>query len=489
MAEFQPHLQHGRSRAAFVGVFWSSLHTLIPTISGAAVFFISAYYLSPADFGLVGLAAGFVSFALAFSPVAFGEALVQRQNITRSHADTVFWLTAVFGLVFFLAFLLGAGIAADYLNQPAMAAMLPILALRIPFTLLAIVPNSMIIRTMQFKLVALRTSVATIISAIISVSMLLAGYGYWALVASQVSAAIVICIMAFWVTGWRPKGNFSVQALKDLFSYGIFASGDRMLNDMKLDHIILGILGGTGLLGFYYFAQRLYGMLRDLVSGALSSVSMSLMSTLQNDKQKLRDAYFLASFASCAFSFPMFVGLALVADDLLPLLLEPKWAAAAFALKAFCLIGLVASIGVVQFALVKSQGRANWWFYYQLIQHSATVLVILATVDAGLPTMMALLVVKTYLFAPIIAFMSAKLLDYEIRGYLLEFKGPAFATAIMAAAVYIVPLIFPALAVRVYLPLQILTGVVVYSASLLAISHERIANIRQILRSKAMKKS
>ncbi|HID54030.1 MAG TPA: hypothetical protein EYP41_18585, partial [Anaerolineae bacterium] len=75
---YYPHLSHGRSRAAVSGVLWSSLHTLIPTISSAAVFFIGAYFLSPSDFGLVGFASALVSIAIAFSPLAFGEALVQQ---------------------------------------------------------------------------------------------------------------------------------------------------------------------------------------------------------------------------------------------------------------------------------------------------------------------------------------------------------------------------------------------------------------------------
>ncbi len=483
-SEYQPHLRHGRSRAAFIGVLWSSLHTFLPTLSAAIVFFISAYFLSPSDFGLVGLTAGIVSIAIAFSPLAFGEALVQRQEITKSHADSVFWLTAGFGMVLFAIFVVSASYIANFVGQPEIAFLLPVLALKVPLELMAAVPNSMIVRSMRFKLIALRTSVATIVSGVISVAMLMAGYGYWALVISQVSASLVICVMAFWVTGWRPGRSFSVAGIRDLARYGVFASGDRMLSTLKIDHILLGALAGPNFLGLYYFAQRLYGLLTGLVSGALSSVTHALLSTLQDDKEKTRQAFLMASFASASFSMPMFAGLALVVDDLLPLILAPKWIPATYAIKAFCLNGIFVCVGIVQAALIKSQGRVNWWFYYQLAQIVSTVAVILATYRFGMTTMMTVLVIKFVILWPVSAIMTARLLGESLGQYLIHFKNPLIATSVMSLAVVASPALFPTLDLKIMIPLQILTGVIVFGSTLLAISRKRIGSILHILKSK-----
>lgn len=482
--DFCPHLSVGRSRAAIFGVVWSSLHSLIPTLSATAVFFISAHFLSPSDFGLVGLASGFVSFAIAFSPLAFGEALVQRQVISRAHTDSVFWLAAIFSAVLFAAFLITAHKIAALVGQPAMAALLPVLALRIPFELLAAVPNAMIIRSMRFKLIALRTAVATVVSGVISVVMLLNGYGLWALVVAQVSASFVICVMAFWVAGWRPGLGFRLSVLRDLATYGVFASGNRMLNALRLDHIILGTLGGTYVLGLYFFAQRLYMMMTALVSGALSSVSLALLSTLQGDMKKTREAYLMASFVSSAFSMPLFAGLALIVDDLLPFLFDPKWSGAAFAVQAFCALGILACIGVVQSALIKSQGRADWWFYYQLAQQATTATVIFAVFPYGLEPMMMALVAKSYLIWSVSVVMSARLLGFTPVEYLSAFGRPVLATVVMCAAVIIIKTGFPDLGAAPALGVQVLAGVAVYSVAILALSYDRFAHIRNYLVSK-----
>ncbi|MEO1139426.1 MAG: oligosaccharide flippase family protein [Pseudomonadota bacterium] len=482
--EYHPHLTKGRSVAAVVGVLWSSLHTLIPTVSSAVVFFISAWFLSPADFGLVGLASSLVLSVIAFSPVAFGEALIQRKTLSKPHTDSVFWLTTGFGLICFAPFAIFAGFFSQLVGQEDIAAILPILALKIPLDLSAAVPNALIIRSMRFKLIALRTAVATMVSVLICLVMLFAGYGYWALVSSQVSASVVACAMAFWVAGWRPGIAVRWRALRDLLNYGVFASGNRMLSTIKLDHLVLGVLGGTFILGLFIFAQRVYNMLTQVIGGALSSVTLALLSTLQDDAKRRAKAFDIASFVSVAVSLPVFCALAITAPDLLDLLLDDKWLDAAFAVQMFCIAGVLAGIGVVQASLLKSQGKAQWWFYYQLVQQGTSVLVIASTYQFGLPVLMVALMAKSVLVWPISALMTAKLLERSAWSYLAGFKHPVLATAAMGIGMLAVPALLPDLAQSVLIVLQLAAGVIIYVPVVLFLSRERINEVLRILLAK-----
>lgn len=478
---FFPHLNTGRSRAAFVGVIWSSLHTLIPTVSAAGVFFFSAYYLSPSEFGLLGLVTAIISFALGFSPLAFGEALVQRGVITKSHANSVFWLTFVFALVLFVGLTATAPVAAQYFKEPALVALVPVIALKIPFELLASVPNSMIVRSMKFKAIALRTAVATLTSSAISIAMLLAGYGIWALAVSQVTVSLIVFVMAFWTARWRPGFSFSWADIRELAHYGVFASGDRMLSLVKMDHIVLGVLGGTNLLGLYIFAQRFFNMMMDSVTGALSAVSHTLLSTLQSDREKAQKAFYYASFVATAVGLPMFAGAAFIIDDLVLALFDEKWAQAAVATQAFCLAGLVGSTGVIQGALIRSQGKANWWFYYRLLQQVTTVLVIVAAYTYGLNVMVFAIVGKTLLLWPVSLFMTTRILNCSVGDYLAEFRGPVLATTAMAAALAGLPHVISGLGPFAEISLQIVIGAAVYTSTLLACSHSKVRLIGEFL--------
>ncbi len=477
---YHPHPRQGRARTAVAGIFWSSLHTLIPTISAAVVFFVSALFLSPADFGVVGLASGLVLLAVAFSPVAFAEALVQARSVSKAHTDSVFWLSTGFGLLAMIPFLLGGAALADLMDAPGIAPLLPVLALRIPLDLSASVPNALIVRSMRFKMVALRTTVATLVAAVICVAMLLSGFGLWALVASQLATSLVACVLAFRVTGWRPGLSVSLETLRALAHYGIFASGIRMLGTLRLDHIVLGALGGTLMLGLYFFAQRIYMMATQLVSGAFSSVSHALLATLQDDLAKTRQAFGVASFASAAISMPLFVLLGFSIEHLMALALDPKWTDAVFAVQAFSAAGILASIGVVQSALIKSQGRADWWFCYQLAQQGTTVLAIALTWHLGLEIMMIAIVTKSFVLWPVSVAMTAKLLEISLWRYLAEFAHPVLAVLLAGAAILMLPAMAPLPALIATLTL----GLIVYVPILVLLSRSRLRSIRLLLMNK-----
>ena len=482
--DYHPQLKTGRAALAIIGVLWSSLQTLIPTISSAVVFFISAAFLSPADFGMVGLASSLVMTVIAFTPMAFGEALVQRKSLTKAHADSVFWLTMGFGVMCFLPFAIWAKPVASLMGDVSIAAILPVLALRLPLDLAAAVPNAMIVRSMRFKLIALRTAIATMISVTICLVMLFAGYGYWALVVSQVAASFVACAMAYWVARWQPGSSFRISALRDLFSYGLFASGNRMLATIKVDHMLLGVLAGTTTLGLFFFAQRLYNMLTQLVGGALSSVTLALLSTLQGDLAKTTHAFGMASFFSAAVSMPMFCALAITGPEFLALLLDNKWADAAFPVQAFCVLGVLAGIGVVQAALIKSQGKTHWWFYYQLIQQCTTILAILLTYSFGLKVLMIALVIKSILIWPLSVLMTVKLLECSVWQYLSRFKHPVAATLAMSIGMLAVPHMLTNISQVAGLILQLIIGAAIYVPFIFILSRDRLIESRRYLPAK-----
>lgn len=477
------HPSAGRSRRAFSGVLWSGVHTLVPTLASALVFFVAARFLSPVEFGLVGFAASLVAVAVALAPGAFGEAIVQRQDIGEAHASTIFWLTAGSGLVLYLPFALGAPTIARLAGEPALATILPVIGLRLPFEMAAVVPNALIVRSMEFRLVALRTTLATVTSGVLCLALLWMGYGLWALVASQVTAAVVTCVAAFAVTRWRPRGGVNLGAAGELGRYTLFASGSRFLNQMSLDQVLVGYLGGAPVLGVYFFAKRLFTLLTGTIAGALTSVSHVLLSSLQSEAAKVRQAFLIATWASTAVAFPAFAGLALIAGELVPVAFGAQWQSAVVPVQAFCVVGILASIGAVQGALIASQGRADSWFWYQAVQQLSTLAVI--WIWAGdMATMMVALAVKTVLFWPISVRMTTRLLDVRVRAYLAEFAAPAAATAAMAAAVLAVPAIAPHLSAGETAAAQIAAGVAVYPPCLLLLARRRIGHVRRLIAGK-----
>lgn len=429
------HLRGGRSGAAVKGALWSVLNSLLPTMLNGAIFVLSANLLLPAEFGLVSLSQAIVLAVLALGPASLGEALIQRREICRIHVNSVFWVLITTGVVLYGALCASALLIADLIHQPDLSALLFVGGLKIIADLACVVPNAIISRGMEFRLIALRTAVATVISGALCIALLLMGYGYWALAFGQVAASVATCVASFWVSRWRPDLLFRRSAIRELFRYGAFAFGTRLVQTLGADQLIIGVFLNPAALGVYNLARRVFLMLNDLVAGGLSAVTHVLLSSMQHDPAKARDAFLTATFGCSLVSFPVFIGLAAVSHDAVPLILGQHWHEAIWPIRLICLQGLLAGIGIIQASAINSSGRSDWWFYYSLSRNIATVLAVVLFFRHGVSAIVAGMVAFAWIMWPISVGMTSRLLRLKVVSYLQQFITPAMGSCALLMAV------------------------------------------------------
>lgn len=433
--QLYPHLKVGRSKAAVKGVIWSTLSSVAPALFGMLVFAATSRVLDRADFGLVAFASSIATFAGALVPAGYGEVLIQRHAIDRRHLSTVFWLCVISAAVIYIpVWFLAAPIAAG-MHQPALVALIQFLGTRVILGMVGIVPDAILVRSMSFRRMALRTTIVSFIAGAICLLLLFMGFGLWALAVSQLAAAVATSVGAFLAARWFPSLVFDFGALREMTAFGAFATGYRMLDLLSLDQILIGTLVGPAALGIYSFSRRIYQIITDLIAGALSNASYSLLSSLQSDHEKLTRAYLLASFTSSLLAFPVFAGIAMTADQFIPIIFGRHWVAAVPCVQGFCALGLLASIGVLQSSLIRSQGNANLWFYYLAVKQAITLLYVVLFAPWGIAALMLALVIENYLLWPVSVHAVSRLLRLSVPTYLLTFALPAAGTVAMFLAV------------------------------------------------------
>ncbi len=475
------HLTSGRSRAAILGVLWSALNSLSATLITAFVFTITSRLLLPEDFGLVALASTIVGVVAAASMVGFGEALVQRFEIDDRHLDSVFWMTGGLGLGLFALVALSAPLIADWAGSPMLSALLPVIALRLVFESLSTVPLALVNRRMEFRTVAVRTLVANALGGAVSVVMVLSGFGLWALASAQVVSAGAALLVLMVSAKWRPGRQVSRAAIGDLKDYGLATTGHRVLNDIKADQLLLGVLGGPVVLGLFFFARRLQLLLYSLTNGIFAPVSHVLLSSLQRETEKRREAFLMADFGSALIALPLFAGMIAVADNAV-LLFGEQWLPAVPAVQAFAFVGLIDSIGLVPVALLNSQNLTGWWFRARVVNEVVTALIVLLLFRYGLDAILVALLIRSLLFYPVYTGKALRLLQMPLRHYARNLAAPLVATLAMTAAVMALPSILPTLLYWKVLLLQVPLGVVVYAAVLWPIGGRRVLRLARARR-------
>ena len=93
----------------------------------------------------------------------------------------------------------------------------------------------------------------------------------------------------------------------------------------NLDKILLGRYWGAGIIGIYGRAYQLINIPTDNLNSAVGSVAFSTLSRLQHDQERLK-SYFLKGYSLVVtMTLPITFACALFADDLIFVMLGPKW--------------------------------------------------------------------------------------------------------------------------------------------------------------------
>src|SRR5262249_37222282 len=111
------------------GLTWTLVETWGSQLLGLVIFIILTNLLSPQDFGLVALAAVFVSLGQLFADQGLGDAVVQRRLLTRMQVDTAFWAAQATGLLLFAIGFVAAGPVSRLVGEPALEPILQVLSL------------------------------------------------------------------------------------------------------------------------------------------------------------------------------------------------------------------------------------------------------------------------------------------------------------------------------------------------------------------------
>lgn len=471
----------GLSRVAVRGVLWSLVTSFAPSIVAALVFLFTSRSLGPKEFGLVAFASAIATVAGALAPVGFGQAIVQRKSIERRHLDSVFWLCVATSVVFYSVLVALSFPVAGWFKQPEVRLLLPVLGLRIIFDLIGTVPHAILTRTMSFDKMAVRTTIASIFGGVVCLVTLWLGFGLWALALSQLALSFTSAVGSIFAARWRPGLSFDREAVRELGRFGGFSSATNFMNLINVDQVLIGALLGVFPLGLYGFARRIFQMLNDVLAGPLNAVSFSLLSWLQADTTRRRDAFLFSTFLSALLSFPAFAGLAAVAGDLVPVVFGPHWVGAIYALQVFGGIGLLTCIGVLQSSLINSHGDADVWFVYLLIKQGVTVAYILLFSGLGVNALMTSMLVISYVMWIPTLFIVARILHLPLLRYLGSFAVPAMATVAMLVGVEAAHFALAAWPAALRLIVCTGVGAVLYSGIVLVLARDQLDRMRRIV--------
>jgi O-antigen/teichoic acid export membrane protein len=297
-------------------------------------------------------------------------------------------------------------------------------------------------RNLAFKSLAARSLVATIVGGIVGISMALAGFGVWSLVVQNLANSLASVIVLWQSSNWRPgfhvsKRHVSKRHYKDLIFFGVSIVGNDILQVLtrRSDDFLIGYFLGPTLLGYYTIGYRLLLVTMRVVTGITNAVAFPAFSRLQKDPQRMLRAFYKVTQYTSLLAFPIFIGLATLAPELVPALFGAKWAPSIPVMQVLSLIGILQSVLFFNGSVIKACGKPSWQLWIMLLNTTCSILGFLLAVRWGIVPVAASFVIVGYSLAPVSYVAVRRLIPIDFGTYLRQFAPPLSASFMMVAVI------------------------------------------------------
>lgn len=447
------------------GLKWQAISIVGSQILSLVVFTTLARLLDPSAFGLLALVGVYLGFVAMFTDQGIGMALIQRQDLQPEHKDAAFWFNLGCAVFLCLGTMVLAGPVSALFKEPRLVPLLRWSSLGLVIQASSAIHATLFIKAMDFRRPVLRTLIASAVGGAVGVGMALAGCGVWSLIGQQLGTALAGAIFLWTVSTYRPSARFSLTHLRELFrvSSSVFTSSMLWFFASRLDQIVIGRFAGIPVLGLYVIASKFPDFAKTVANTPIAEVSLPALSRLQNDHEKMRQSIYRGMELNAVVAFAVYVGLAAVASDLIPLLFGTKWTAATALCSLLSIYALIITLQVFFFPTLLASGGVGRYLILNVWQTAGVLVACLVGIQFGVAYLIVGLIVNGLIISiPALLFLRQRI-GLSPLSYCKPCLVPAIASLLMLAMIWVTTRVLPADTMPVLrLACKVCTGGITY---------------------------
>ena len=424
---------------AISGVSWTTIEKAFSEVVQFAIGIVLARLLSPSDYGTVGLLAIFFAVAGIFQDSGFASALIQKKDRNQADFSTVFFFNVAMSWVIYGLLFLSAPYIADFYHLPILKDITRVSALGFIIGGLTGVQYAKLSAEMKFKTISILSMLGLVVTGATGIVLALMGWGVWALVFQGLVGSLIKGIAVWIASGWKPSMIFSKKSFKSLFSFGGYLLLSQMVNTIynNLYTLVIGKVYNPQTVGHYNRANGYAQIPTNLVLSMAVSVNYPILSSIQDDNERLKRAYRKLLRAPLYVHYPVLLGLATLASPLIEVMIGAKWLPCVPILQILCIAGLFIPLTHINLNLLYVKGRSDLVLRLELIKKPLAFLILFASIPFGILWLVAGRVLYSIVGFAINCYYTKKTLDY---GFVEQIKVliPVFVNSIiMCASVFI----------------------------------------------------
>lgn len=452
--------------SAAKGFFWAAMSNGTQQLVTLAVGIVLARLLAVADYGMVAMLSVFSVLAGCLQESGFVSALCVRKEARHEDFNAVFWFNVSVGAFVYLLLFFAVPFVAAFNHTPELTPIGRVMFAGFVVSSTGTAHSAYLFRHLMVRQRTSAQVVASMVSGVAGIGTALSGWGCWSLVVLDLTYKTVNTVMLWCFSPWRPALPVSLRPAFEMFGF----SSRLLLTN------VLGVLNGQllqALLGHFYSPHRLghysqagkwSNMGTQFLTGMIANVAQPVLAQV-NDAADRQLRVFRKMLRFTAFmSFPLLLGLALVAPDFILITIGPKWRECVPYLQTLCVGSAFVPLCQTFSNLLISRGRSD---YFMLSSCGFLVLQLVAVVvlyRRGMPALVFAVAALNVAWLPVWYAFARRLVRLTV-GQLLADIVPFLCAALLAlsaaaAAASLVSGLWASLSVKVAV------AAVVYAATM-----------------------
>lgn len=354
------------------GAKWTTLSTIVTTVVALLRLSILTRILDKADFGIVAILTFIVGLTQTFSDMGFSSAIMHRRDMDRASFSSLYWMQLSVFCVFYLIIALCSPLVASFYREPRLTYLLPLILLELIFVGIGRFYETLLQKNFQFKTIAVRNIVLSLLSLVLAVILALNGWGVYSLIYSTLFQVGCLNIYNFIVGQKQIKLQFTLSVAKSasLMKIGFYQTGTNIIDYFasKLDVFLMGRFLGMEALGVYSLAKELLVKAYSIINGIGNKVLLPIYSKMQDSTEELARIYLKSINLLTFISFPIIMAIGVFSTPIIDIFYGNKYEEAASLVPILALSYLGSCISNPVGSLTVAKGRTDTSFYYTIIR-------------------------------------------------------------------------------------------------------------------------
>lgn len=377
---------------------------------------VLAWYLSPDDFGAIGMLTVFITLSETFIDSGLGAALIQKKEPSELDYSTVFWTNLGISIILYFLLFLTAPLIAKFYQMDILTPILRVKAVVLIIQGFRLIQTTRLQKQLNFKKMSIVYLIASFISTIAAIISAILGLGVWALVIKTLLDTFIRTIIFWFIGRWKPLLKFSKDSFKELFSYGGVMLSTSIIITLysNCQALIIGKAFSATELGYYTQATKLEDIPTSAFEQIVNQVSFPVFSKLKDDLDKMKNGLQKIVISISYISFPLMIFFIVAAVPIFNFLYPNTWAPAIPYFRYLCIVGMMVSVNTMNTNLIKATGKKRLYFRLQVIKRIIGIILIIGSVYFGMTGLLIARIIIEFIFYITNGIVTNKVINYKL---------------------------------------------------------------------------